>query len=176
MAKPTSRLFTALLLVAMLGGCSYMPAFMSFPPQVRGNRIDPDTLAQLVPGTSTRADVQALLGSPTAQASFDDNTWIYISEVTRPQIGGTNRVLEQNAVTLNFNDQGVLRSIQRKNDDDSLSVAVVSRTTPAPGSDVSFMGMLLGNVGRFTAAPTGMNSSSSSTAGSQGSSTNPGNF
>ncbi len=39
---------------------------LTFPPQVRGNKVDDDMLEQLVPGTSARADVIALLGSPTA--------------------------------------------------------------------------------------------------------------
>lgn len=170
---PTSRLIACVLLAATLGGCSYMPAFMSFPPQVRGNKVDNDALAQLTPGTSTRADVTALLGSPTAHATFDDNTWIYISELTRPQIGATNSVLDQQAVTLAFDNQGVLRTIQRKGQDDGVSVSVVSRTTTAPGSDTSFMSMLLGNVGKYNVAA---GSASASRSGSQGSSSNPGNY
>lgn len=178
MAKPTSRLFACLLLALALGGCSYMPDFMSFPPQVRGNRIDEATLSQLVPGTSTRADVQALLGSPTTRATFDDNTWIYVSEVTRPQIGGTNWVLDQGALAVKFDDNGVLRGIERKTDADAQSVAVVDRTTPSPGSDTSFMSMLLGNVGKFNPVAAGMGTDTNglTTAGSQGSATNPGNF
>ena len=66
----------------LVGGCSFFAA----KPQLRGNRVDADQLKELVPGTSTRTDVTALIGSPTARATFDDNTWIYISEVTRPRI------------------------------------------------------------------------------------------
>lgn len=180
MAKPTSRLSVCLLLALALGGCSSMPDFLSFPPQVRGNRIDDSTLAQLVPGTSTRTDVQALLGSPTTRAAFDDNTWIYVSEVTRPQIGGTNWVLDQGALAVKFDNSGVLRSIERKTDDDAGSVAVASGATPSPGSDTSFWSLLLGNVGKFNpmgaSGLTGAGSSGLSTAGSQGSATNPGNF
>ena len=74
---PLSHLLAGLLAAAVLSGCS-VPSFMGFPPQVRGNEVDKSELAQLVPGTSTRADVSALLGSPTAHATFDDNTWLYI--------------------------------------------------------------------------------------------------
>jgi outer membrane protein assembly factor BamE (lipoprotein component of BamABCDE complex) len=143
------RLLGALLIAAVVAGCS-LPAFMSFPPQVRGNKVDPQVLAQLVPGTSTRTDVTSLLGSPTARATFDDNTWLYIDEVTKPVIGGTNSVLEQRVVVLTFDQQGVLRSIDHKSQADSIPVAVVSRTTPAPGNNLSFFGELLGNVGKFT--------------------------
>jgi len=145
-------LLPALLLLAplLLGGCSVdTSGFFSYPAQARGNRIDPDQLAQLVPGTSTRNDAAALLGSPTARATFDDNTWIYISELTKPVIGATNSVQDQQTVTLAFDQAGVLRRIDRKGMDDSVPVEVVSRTTPTPGNDVSFLQQLLGNVGRF---------------------------
>ena len=147
-------LLAALLAPALLAGCS-APSFMTFPPQVRGNKVDADMLAQLVPGTSSRADVTALLGSPTARATFDDNTWLYIGEVTRPVIASTNAVLEQKVVILTFDAQGVLRTIETKSQDDGVEVAVVTRTTPAPGNNASFLQQLLGNVGKFSPAGTG---------------------
>ncbi len=122
---------------------------------VRGNRIDPDDLKELVPGTSTRADATALLGSPTARASFDENRWVYISLVTRPRIGRVQGVLSQNVVVLSFNDQGVLQNVEQLNGDDALPATVSARATPSPGTEASFMQQLFGNIGRYTtAAPT----------------------
>jgi outer membrane protein assembly factor BamE (lipoprotein component of BamABCDE complex) len=142
-------LFAGMLAATTLAGCT-PPGFISYPPQVRGNKVDARVLAQLVPGTSTRADVTALLGSPTMHATFDDNTWLYIGEVTKPQIGGTNEVLNQQVVVLTFDQQGVLRDIANKSQQDSVPVEVVSRTTPAPGKELSFWQQLIGNVGKFT--------------------------
>ena len=90
----------------LLGGCSLFEA----KPTLRGNRVDADQLKELVPGTSTRADVTALIGTPTARATFDDNTWIYISEVTRPQIARTQGVLSQDVVLLGFTTRGCSRT------------------------------------------------------------------
>src|SRR6185312_11102641 len=92
-------LLAAALAATSLTGCG-LPDFMTFPPQVRGNRVDVDSLKELVPGTSTTKDVVALIGSPTARATFDDNTWIYVGEMTKPVIGGTNEVLSQQVVAL----------------------------------------------------------------------------
>jgi outer membrane protein assembly factor BamE (lipoprotein component of BamABCDE complex) len=166
---PPARLI-GLLLAASLTACDSLPSFMSFPPQVRGNKVDSDVLAQLVPGTSTRADVTALIGSPTTKATFDDNTWIYIGEVTKPVIAATNEVLDQQVVLLTFDDGGVLRGIARRSQGDAVPVAVVSRATPAPGNEASFMQQLLGNVGKFSPSPT------DNGRGKQGGATNPGNF
>ena len=138
-----------LLLVAclLIGGCSFFEA----KPQLRGNHVDADQLKELVPGTSTRADVTALIGSPTARATFDDNTWLYISEVTQPRIARVQGVLSQGVVVLSFNEQGVLRDVQTLNQDDSVPVSVVARATPSPGTEASFLQQLFGNIGRFNA-------------------------
>lgn len=130
-----------------LGGCSVFQQ----PVQVRGNKIDPDQLKELVPGTSARKDVTALLGSPTTKATFDDNTWIYVGQRTRPIIAGTNLVITQEVVQLTFDQSGILRDIKSLDKADALPVSVVARATPAPGNDSSILQQLLGNVGRYNA-------------------------
>jgi outer membrane protein assembly factor BamE (lipoprotein component of BamABCDE complex) len=134
------------LFVLPLAACDIVES----PAQSRGMHIDADQLKQLVPGTAMRADATAILGSPTAHASFDDNTWIYIGEVTRPRIGRIQGVESQNVVVLKFDQGGVLRSVQRLNAADGQAVEMVDRTTPSPGSEASFMQQLLGNVGRYS--------------------------
>ena len=136
-----------LLACLLVGGCSIFQA----QSQLRGNHVDADQLKELVPGTSTRADVTALIGSPTARATFDDNTWLYISEVTRPRIARTQGILNQNVTVLSFNDQGVLQDVKLLNKDDAIPVSVVARSTPSPGTEASFLQQLFGNIGRFNA-------------------------
>jgi outer membrane protein assembly factor BamE (lipoprotein component of BamABCDE complex) len=145
--SPARWPFIALLLSLLVAGCSFFQA----QPQLRGNRVDADQLKELVPGTSTRADVTALIGSPTARATFDDNTWIYVSEVTRSRIGRVQGVLSQEVVKLTFNDQGVLQDVKRLDKNDGIPISMVARTTPSPGTEASFLQQLFGNIGRFNA-------------------------
>jgi outer membrane protein assembly factor BamE (lipoprotein component of BamABCDE complex) len=146
-SRSRGRVRLLLLACLLLGGCSFFQA----ESQLRGNRVDADQLKELVHGTSTRADVTALIGSPTARATFDDNTWLYITEVTRPRIARVQGVLSQNVVVLTFNDQGVLQGVKKLNQEDSLPVSVVARATPSPGTEASFLQQLFGNIGRFNA-------------------------
>jgi len=148
---PTARrlMLTACLLLA---SCSWLMP----PPQVRGNKVDPELLKELTPGVSSKADVTAVIGSPTARATFDDNTWLYISEVTQQRIGRTLGRLDQNVVVLNFDDKSVLQTVQKVGKEDALPVTVVTRTTPSPGTEASFMQQLLGNIGRYNPMGAGM--------------------
>lgn len=145
------HLRAAVLLVTLplLGGCSFIEA----PAQVRGNAVDPDQLKQLVVGTSTEKEAEALLGSPTARATFDDNTWLYISEVTRSRIARKPGEMKQNVVVLSFNQSGVLQHMQKLDMADSQPVTIASRTTPSPGSEASFFQQLFGNIGRYNPLP-----------------------
>jgi outer membrane protein assembly factor BamE (lipoprotein component of BamABCDE complex) len=148
------------LATTLLTGCAR--GFLSYPPQVRGNRIDPDRLQELVTGVSTQADVTALLGSPSARATFDNNTWLYISSISRPQIAGTQSLLDQQVVTVSFDDRGVVKAVEKRTEADSHRVDFVSRTTPSPGTDTNFLQQLLGNIGRFgPSGGTGLSGSSS---------------
>ena len=136
-----------LLAAGLVAGCSIVAP----PEQFRGNRVDPDVLAELVPGTSSRADVTALLGSPTAKGSFDENVWLYIGAVTKTRVARTQAMVSMDVVRMTFDDGGVLRGVERLNLDDSLPVNVVERTTPSPGNDTSVVQQLFGNIGRFNA-------------------------
>ncbi len=156
------RLPAFLLTATLLSGCS----FFEQPPHLRGNAVDPDSLKDLVVGTSTRVDVNSLLGSPTAKAVFDDNTWLYISEVTQPRIGRVQGINSQAVIVMNFDQSGVLRGIKKLDQDDGKEVTVVSRATPSPGSDATFLQQLLGNVGKFT--PGGGSSAAVNNAGASG--------
>lgn len=146
-----ARLALLALLLPALGGCDTFGLF-SYPPQPRGQQVDPADVTQLVPGTSTRKDVQALLGTPTMPASFDANTWIYVSQITRPVIAGTLTVRSQHVYALTFDNAGVLRGITFKDRADALPVQVVARTTPTPGNNASIMQQMIGNIGRFNPA------------------------
>lgn len=158
--------FLLLIALAALPACSVIET----PRTFRGNKVDPDQLKELVVGTSTKADATSLLGSPTTRATFDPNRWVYISETTRTRVGRTPGVLAQNVTVLGFDDAGVLREVKTLDQDDSRPVTVVSRATPSPGSEASFMQQLLGNVGKFSAGPTGLGGS-----GGSGGSAGPGN-
>ncbi|MFL5255672.1 MAG: outer membrane protein assembly factor BamE [Rhodopila sp.] len=141
---PTVRRLT-LTACLLLASCSWLMP----PPQIRGNKVDPEQLKELTPGVSSKADVTAVIGSPTAHATFDDNTWLYISEVTQPRIGRTLGELDQTVIVLNFDGNGVLQKMDKIGKDDALPVSVVQRTTPSPGTEASFMQQLLGNIGRY---------------------------
>ncbi len=153
-SSATSRRLNALLtpgclaasLALSLAGCSIFTPI----PTDRGTTIEAVDYDKLVPGTSTRADVSMLIGSPTTHATFDDNTWIYIGEVTAPVPTMRPKIETQKIVVLTFDQGGILRSRRLLDKSDAHDVTMASGSTPSPGSTTSFMQQLIGNVGRYS--------------------------
>lgn len=136
-----------LALGLLLTGCSLFEA----PAVPRGNRADPDLVAQLSPGVQGKSDVEALLGPPSATGTFDDQEWFYISSITRIRPGQTPGVSSQRVVAIQFDDRGLIRNIRELGPQDMRDVAVVDRTTPVPGTDRTLLQALFGNIGRVGA-------------------------
>ena len=65
----------AVLLGVMLAGCAVSE-------DQRGNLPDPEKLAQVQPGTTSKEQVIKILGSPSSESTFDDDVWYYISRKT----------------------------------------------------------------------------------------------
>lgn len=146
MARPARKVNATLVLLAVLSlpGCSLFDR----PRIPRGNAVDSEQLTQIRPGVQTRQDVQALLGSPTARGTFDEDNWYYISAQTRVQPGRFLQVQDQRIVAISFNEQGVVSNIREVAQDEGRPVQMVSRETPVPGTERSLLQALFGNLGR----------------------------
>jgi outer membrane protein assembly factor BamE (lipoprotein component of BamABCDE complex) len=137
-----------LVALALLGGCGWVTDTLGPAPVERGNRVDAERLGQITPGVQTRSDVEALLGSPTARGTFDEDNWYYISARTRLQPARFLEVEDRRVVAISFNRQGVVSGIRELNEADGRDVSVVRRETPVPGNDRTVLQALFGNLGR----------------------------
>jgi outer membrane protein assembly factor BamE (lipoprotein component of BamABCDE complex) len=112
--------------------------------------VDQAELSQLVPGTSTRADVLALLGTPSATGTFDGEHWYYISAITRALPGRASTIEDQRVVAIRFNEAGQVADIRTLGPEDGRDIAFASRTTPTPGTERTLLQQLFGNLGRLS--------------------------
>jgi len=145
-----AALLASLLLA--LPGCETVNRIFGLPVTDRGHKVSEEQLAEITPGVQTRADVQALLGSPTQTSTFSNDTWYYISAKTKVRPARALLLLDQETVVIEFDNRGVVREVRRVGQDQMRPVTMVSRETPVPGSDRTFLQALFGNVGRFNPA------------------------
>jgi len=120
------------------------------PVDQHGNLPEADKVAQIKPGSTDKATVTQLLGSPSSVAAFDPNTWYYISRKVRPVAVLSPEVLDQEVVAIHFNNDGIVQAVDHRNLGDAEPVTPNPNATPAPGREFTLMEQLLGNFGKFT--------------------------
>lgn len=145
----------------MLGACASLPPLPERPRDIfttpainRGHAVTASQLQQITPGVSTRADVQALLGSPSHTGTFTDDEWFYISAVSRVRPARSLSVRDQRVVVVAFNAAGAVREVRQLDDTDGTRVNFVARETPTPGTERTLLQSLFGNIGSI--GPGGM--------------------
>ena len=119
-----------------------------------GNIPDPEIVESIRIGKSNRAQVSEMLGTPSARATFDEESWYYVGTHTSKFAFLEEEVLERNVLVVRFDKRGIVRQVERLDKKDGRDVQVVDRKTPTRGKELTILEQLLGNVGRFGGAPT----------------------
>jgi outer membrane protein assembly factor BamE (lipoprotein component of BamABCDE complex) len=140
---PRSLLIGFVLLGAVgLGGCQ--PKILQ-----HGNVPDEDQVVQIQPGIDDKNRVQQVLGSPSTTSTFGPVTWYYVSKKTSQIAFFEPRVVDQGVLAISFNPQGIVEDLKVYDQSDGRLVAMVDRTTPTHGNQLTIIQQLLGNIGRF---------------------------
>lgn len=127
----------------LLGGCT--PTV-----DIRGNLPPEYKLAKLESSGLKRSDVSALLGSPSAVATFDSEVWYYIGQKTETLAFFAPRIIDQQVLAVTFDTNGAIAEVRRYRREDGRAIEPVGRTTPTAGKELNVIEQLLGNVGRFS--------------------------
>jgi len=115
----------------------------------RGNLPEPDKLAGIRPGATTKDEVAKILGTPSSTAVFDNKTWYYISRRTKQVAFFDPDVVDQQVYIVNFDDRGVVKAVDHRTLKDGREITPAPGATPAPGRELTFLEQIIGNVGRF---------------------------
>lgn len=114
-----------------------------------GHQLNQDKLNQIVVGTTSKAEVQQLLGSPSTIAPLEGKTWYYITKITTDDRFITPTTIDQRGIAIHFDAQDRVAAIESKDKKDQKAVQMVTRTTPTAGQDMSILEQFAGNIGRF---------------------------
>ena len=137
--------FGALL---VLSSCSPMKSSNGYVP-------DTELVDKVRPGVHDRESIIELLGSPTSVAQFTPEVWYYVKREAEQLAFLPEKVTEQSVVAVKFDEAGIVTDIRRYGLEDGKEIELVERVTPTRGKELTFIGQLFGNVGRFSNAGTG---------------------
>lgn len=138
----TRSLLLGLCTAALLAACTPVV-------EHHGQRLDPDLLAAIRPGVSSKEEVARLLGSPSAAGTFDDRTWYYITQRVEKKSFFQSRLVDQQVVAIRFDERGIVQAVDRLGLEQARAVQPVDDETPTRGSELTIVQQLIGNLGRF---------------------------
>ena len=116
---------------------------------VRGNMPHPDALSQIKLGFHKRTDVENMLGTPSAIATFKKETWYYIGGRVKSVSFFKPEVLDRKLVIVRFDKKGLVSKIESRKPPLDKKIQLVERETPTKGKELTFLQQLIGNLGRF---------------------------
>lgn len=111
---------------------------------------------RIIPGTSTSKDVLELLGSPSSYSSYGDEIWYYISTRKERVAFLAPEVVDQGAIAVSFNNKGVVTRVDEYTKEAAREVAISNEKTPTEGNRITIWQQLLGNLGKFNTAGSGL--------------------
>lgn len=146
----------ALLLAGGAAGCSSVSGDLNPRQTFQQGYVVDEQMLQLVPVGSSREQVTLALGTPTTTATFDNETYYYISQTAVRNVAFQNpRVVDRRILAIYFGDDGRVSNIANYGLQDGRVFDFISRTTPTAGSDTSFIQQLVTGVVGGTPIGTG---------------------
>lgn len=140
--------FAAALCLLSAGACAPITSYQGFQA-VEANPKDVKV------GEDTKNSVTERLGSPSVVATFDANTWFYMTQVSDQVAFRKPVVRKRDIVMIKFakdTDQKV-EAVNTYTLKDGRIVAINGNRTPTRGRELSILEQILGNVGRSTLMP-----------------------
>lgn len=120
----------------------------------QGYRIDPEQVAKIESGITTKDQVQDLMGSPSTISTFQDkgDNWYYINSKTEHLAFFAKEVTSRDIIIVKFDINDVVKEIDTLDKSAGEDVEVVERETPTGGRKLGLLEQLFGNLGRFNSA------------------------
>jgi outer membrane protein assembly factor BamE (lipoprotein component of BamABCDE complex) len=131
----------------LLGACTPLTSYQGFQA-VEANPKDVKI------GVDDKNTVMDRLGSPSVVATFDPNTWYYISQISDQVAFKHPQVKRRDVVAINFNkaDDKVaeVRTYALK---DGKVIPYNKRSTPTRGREMSMLEQMIGSIGNSNLTP-----------------------
>ena len=124
--------------------CSICLTLMGCAPVIsqRGYQPDPDAEAGITIGTDTKTAIEDRLGDPSVQATFDADSWYYISSVEKRVAFFTPTIESRHVLAIYFDKDGKVIDMKHYGLEDGHIVSFESRTTPTRGRELTFLQQL----------------------------------
>ena len=113
-----------------------------------GHVINESELKQITIGTTTKADIEQLLGQPSFAGAFETQKLYYSSQVMLQPVASVKQTQRRIIYIFTLNKNNVLEAIDLVDKDDGLIIAHIDDKTPTPGDTFGILEQVFTNVRR----------------------------
>lgn len=114
----------------------------------RGYVFDPKDLEKLQTGSS-KEQVRTVMGSPSTVSTVEGEAWYYISSRFETIMFYEPKEVERMVAAVYFDKSEAVQEIAYYGLEDGQIVNFIDRKTPTRGKELTILGQLFGNLGRF---------------------------
>ncbi|WOF74027.1 outer membrane protein assembly factor BamE [Parvibaculaceae bacterium PLY_AMNH_Bact1] len=137
-----SAIFASIIGATALAGCST-------EIDERGYIFDQEDFDRIKPGLTSEAEVTEILGSPSTIATVEGKTWFYISSTFEKLMFYTPEEVDRKVVAIYFDDTKTVEDVGYYGLEDGMIIDFRTRKTPTRGKELTVLGQIFGNLGRF---------------------------
>lgn len=123
--------------------------------QAKGFIMDQQFVEGITPGFDNKTSIVNGLGNPSVMGTFDDDTWYYMTEISRRRSFFKPSVTRREIFAIKFDEIGRVEEIQTYTLADAIHVKPRGDKTPTRGKKLGVFEQIFSNIGRFSNAPTG---------------------
>lgn len=122
----------------------------------RGYIFDPNDLTKIEAGITSKEQVRTIMGSPSTTSAVDGEAWYYISSKFETVAFYPPQEVDRAVAAVYFEKTDVVQEVAYYGLEDGQIVNFVDRTTPTRGKELTVLGQLFGNLGRYNAPGAGI--------------------
>ena len=140
-------------LTCLVGPAVFLVAACAPVENQRGYVPDQQAIMSIQVGMDTKDTVSRKLGDPSTSATFNNDTWYYISAHVEQNAFFAPRATERNIVAVEFASDGKVADVHRYTLADGKVVDFVSRETPTRGREQTLLQQIFNAVPGRVGAP-----------------------
>lgn len=129
-------------MLALAAGCS---------PIIQNHGYVPNEtqLAGIAPGVDTVQSVSTKIGRPSTGGVVRSRSWYYVASRVETLGYRPPEIVERKVVAIDFDENGVVASVEQYGLEDGRIINLVTKTTPTYGRRMGVLEQIFGNIGNI---------------------------
>jgi len=149
LVRRSAKLGATALVAVALAGCTFARPIKTY----HGYVPDQERVEKLQAGTDNKRTVESTLGTPSSLATFDQDTWYYITSEQETFAFFETKTTRREILAVRFAEDGTLSKIDKYTLEDGKIVNYSDDETPTRGKELTLLEQLFGTIGRGVPIP-----------------------